>query len=101
MDIVSPENFLNAKSDPISKFARPIVERINSTSQSDINLMCKEFAQKTVTNAFIFSLDRKGFDVMGQEEAGWYEFRFPWEHPIEDLVDYKYRLETFVKEMRK
>jgi hypothetical protein len=43
------------------------------------------------SDAFMFGLDRLGFDFMGKEKTSgdWVEFRMPWERTIDNVDEVK------------
>lgn len=112
MELFSGEDFSRAREDPIAPHSKALVEMANSTYAKALRTMCvapcryvtltwprcQEYGDILVSEAFVFGMDRLGFDLLGKEAASerWVEFRMPWEVPVIDVGEYETRLrQTF------
>lgn len=113
MELFSGEELSRAREDPIAPHSKRLIELANSTYAKALRAMyaclhatrshvndarCQEYGDVLVSEAFVFGMDRLGFDLLGKEASSerWMEFRMPWEVPVLDLGEYETRLkQTF------
>lgn len=64
--------------------------------------MCKEYGDIEVDDAFIYGVDRRGFDVLGllkDTENHWYQFRMPFEREVIDGEEYLQKLKSVCRQI--
>ena len=67
IDVVSGEEFLRATADPVSVESRKMLTTFNSDKNPRLlELLCKEYAGERVKEAFMFHVDRFGFNVLAK-----------------------------------
>lgn len=92
------------KLDPLAEHSRDIVMQINANYPDEINSMCLEYGGLPTTEAFIMSIDRLGFDILGkaiiENKPQWVEFRVPMEREISDPRIYLQQLQKSLQELR-
>jgi len=100
---ITAEEFRQAPEDPISPFSRKLLETINTEFLVGLRAICKEYGAVEVDDAFIFGVDKFGFDMLGKETAtgNWLAFRMPWPKPITDLANYEITLKQALKDALK
>lgn len=89
---VDPDDFGTSKPDRLSSFAAKLIDGIN---QSEIRrralvVLCFAFLNENAKDAYILSVDRKGFDMLAKVlssggEYQWKEFRITFEEEAEDV----------------
>jgi hypothetical protein len=102
LESISGEDFIKAKDDPIAPASRRIIEKINLQMPEEIKLLCKSYGEVDVNEAFVFALDRLGFDILGKDDSGsWYSFRMPFPEPITNPEEYNLTMIQSLKEVSK
>ncbi|WOL14893.1 hypothetical protein Cni_G23674 [Canna indica] len=83
-----------SKADLLLPFSEKLLDGINQSQarRRALMLFCLEYYNATARDAFILSLDHKGFDVLAKVGAGnfslqytWKEFRFTFKEEAEDM----------------
>ncbi|XP_021739859.1 uncharacterized protein LOC110706269 [Chenopodium quinoa] len=92
---VDPDDFGTAKPDKLSPFAAKLIDGIN---QSEIRrralvVFCFAFLNENAKDAYILSVDKKGFDMLakvlsGGSEYQWKEFRITFEEEADDVESF-------------
>ncbi|XP_059628149.1 uncharacterized protein LOC132270944 [Cornus florida] len=110
---VELENIEASKADPLSPFSASLIDGIN---QSDVRrralvLFCITRLNRHAKDAFMLSIDRKGFDVLGMvlgpakadgsREYQWKDFRFPFIEEARDVDTFCQRLVEMEEEALK
>jgi len=102
LESITGEDFLKAKDDPIAPVSRRIIEKINLQMPEEIKLLCKSYGEIDVNEAFVFALDRLGFDILGKDDSGsWYSFRMPFPQPITNPEEYNMTMIQSLKDVSK
>lgn len=62
--------------------------------------MCELYGDIEVQKAFVFSLDRRGFDMVGliPGTKEWRQFRIPFDEEILNIDDYKSKIHELMIE---
>ena len=68
--LISPEEFFATPPDPISPHAREIMDHFNSGFKEALRLICREYGELMPGIAFIYHVDRFGFNMAGKVEEG-------------------------------
>ncbi|KAL3838234.1 hypothetical protein ACJIZ3_022825 [Penstemon smallii] len=101
---VKLEDIEKSKPDPLSPFSMSLIDGINQseTMRRALVLFCITFLKENAKDAFLVSVDRKGFDVLGKvlgpvnddgsREYQWKELRFTLEEEAHDV-------ETFCRQL--
>ncbi|KAL3655865.1 hypothetical protein CASFOL_000261 [Castilleja foliolosa] len=101
---VKLEDFEKSKADPLSPFSMSLIDGINhsETRRRALVLFCITFLNENAKDAFLLSVDRKGFDVLGKvmgsvkndgsREYLWKELRFTLKDEARDV-------ETFCRQL--
>jgi len=67
IDVISGKDFLEATPDPIVVESRKMLSTFNSDKNPRLlELLCKEYAGERVKDAFMFHIDRFGFNVLAK-----------------------------------
>lgn len=96
--------FCRAPIDPIMKDGREFLDYLNENYTEELKIMCRLYGDVEVDDAFVFGVDRRGFDILGlvaNTNNQWYEFRMPLDREIVDEVEYQKKVVTACKEVRK
>eukprot|EP01117_Protostelium_nocturnum_P009967 TRINITY_DN3551_c0_g1_i3.p1 TRINITY_DN3551_c0_g1~~TRINITY_DN3551_c0_g1_i3.p1 ORF type:complete len:231 (+),score=86.75 TRINITY_DN3551_c0_g1_i3:379-1071(+) len=85
-DIVKPEDYYGASSDPLAKDMVDILNHINERYSFDLHMFPEEYAETNVdirSPIFVYFVDRLGFNLMAKNfEGRWIQFRLPFPSPI-------------------
>ncbi|XP_057489440.1 uncharacterized protein LOC130775323 [Actinidia eriantha] len=94
---VDLEHVAASKADPLSPFSSSLIDGINQSEmrRRALILFCITYLNRNAKDAFMLSVDRKGFDVLGKvlgpvkidgsREYQWKEFRFTFKEEARDL----------------
>ncbi|GFY83613.1 hypothetical protein Acr_03g0003870 [Actinidia rufa] len=94
---VDLEHVAASKADPLSPFSSSLIDGINQSEmrRRALILFCITYLNRNAKDAFMLSVDRKGFDVLGKvlgpvkidgsPEYQWKEFRFTFKEEARDL----------------
>ncbi|PSS32588.1 L-ectoine synthase [Actinidia chinensis var. chinensis] len=94
---VDLEHVAACKADPLSPFSSSLIDGINQSEmrRRALILFCITYLNRNAKDAFMLSVDRKGFDVLGKvlgpvkidgsREYQWKEFRFTFKEEARDL----------------
>lgn len=99
---IDGKEFCRSPVDPIASHSREILEYINENFKDSVILMCKEYGDLEVDDAFIYGVDRRGFDVLGllkDTKDQWYQFRMPFEREVLDGEVYFQKLISVCKQI--
>jgi len=99
LENINSDEFRLSPDDPIAPVSRKIIEKVNDRMAKEILGLCKNYGQVDVKEAFVFALDRLGFDILGKdtETDSWYYFRVPLETPITNIDDYELTITQSLK----
>ncbi|KAI3470718.1 hypothetical protein Pfo_027381 [Paulownia fortunei] len=101
---VNLEDIEKSKADPLSPFSMSLIDGINQSEmrRRALVLFCITFLNENAKDAFLLSVDRKGFDVLakvlgsvkhdGSREYQWKQLRFTLKHDACDV-------ETFCQQL--
>ncbi|XP_078149730.1 FMN binding protein isoform X1 [Carex rostrata] len=89
------EEFKNAKVDPISQFAKPIMNHMNKDHSDDTKLIVQHSTSVKVDSAYMLDVDSLGFNVKAEYEGRTMKLRIPFPRPAQDRKDVK----TLIVEM--
>lgn len=85
--------YKSAKIDVVMQGSRSIIEWMNEPKREIyLKLFCEEYANvNDVGEIFMFSVDRKGFEVMAwrQSNRNWIELHFPFPYEMQSVDDCK------------
>ncbi|PIN20831.1 hypothetical protein CDL12_06469 [Handroanthus impetiginosus] len=93
---VNLEDIEKSKADPLSPFSMSLIDGINQSEmrRRALVLFCITFLNENAKDAFLLSVDRKGFDVLGKvlgpikddgsREYQWKELRFTFKDEARD-----------------
>ncbi|XAR72024.1 hypothetical protein NMG60_11018513 [Bertholletia excelsa] len=107
------EDIRASKSDPLSPFASSLIDGINQSEvrRRGLILFCITYLNKNAKDAFMLSVDRKGFDVLGKvlgpvrkdgsREYQWKEFRFTLKEEASDVESFCRQLAEMEEEALK
>ncbi|KAB1217900.1 hypothetical protein CJ030_MR3G014690 [Morella rubra] len=103
---VDLEDIKACKADPLAPFSAKLIDGINQNGarRRALMLFCFIYLNANARDAFMLSVDRKGFDVLGKvpspivkdgfSQYQWKEFRFPLKEEANDV-------ETFCRQLVK
>jgi hypothetical protein len=94
------DEYTKAFVDPIAPYSKELIEMMNQKYRTELKLLCKEYGDHDVDEAFMTCVDRLGFDIMAKVSDNWIDFRVPWDMPITKVEDYRYELESCVQRLR-
>ncbi|OAY46080.1 uncharacterized protein LOC110619454 isoform X2 [Manihot esculenta] len=101
---VESEDFERSKVDPLASFSAKLIDGINRSEarRRALILFCLIYLNANARDAFMVSVDRKGFDVLGkvlsavikdgQGEYLWKEFRFTFKEEAPDVETFCHQL---------
>ncbi|XP_020552807.1 uncharacterized protein LOC105172065 [Sesamum indicum] len=101
---VNLEDIEKSKAEPLSLFAMGLIDGINQSEmrRRALILFCITFLNENAKDAFLLSVDRKGFDVLGKvlgsvnadgsREYQWKELRFTFKDEAGDVETFCQRL---------
>ncbi|XP_047939254.1 uncharacterized protein LOC125186834 isoform X3 [Salvia hispanica] len=101
---VNPKDVENSKADRLAQFSMSLIDGINrsETRRRALILFCITFLNENAKDAFILSVDMKGFDVLakvlgsvkgdGSREYQWKELRFGFKDEASDAETFCQRL---------
>ncbi|KAL2526439.1 hypothetical protein Adt_11493 [Abeliophyllum distichum] len=110
---VDLEHFDASKADPLSPFSMSLIDGINQneTRRRALILFCITFLNENAKDAFLLSIDRKGFDVLGKvfgpvmnngpQMYQWRELRFMFKEEACDMETFCQRLVEMEEEALK
>jgi len=99
---LTADEFVKAREDPVAPLSRRVIENTNSNDTDQLNILCLEYGQVKTSTSFLHSIDRFGFDVIGQDTNGqWCAFRMPWETALSDIRDVEIVLKQTLSEVSK
>jgi len=103
LELISTEEFIHSPDDPIAPISRKIIEKVNDKMAKQLIELCKSYGEIEVSEAFVFALDRLGFDILGKDTKteSWYCFRMPLENPITNIDDYEMTMNQSLKSTKK
>jgi hypothetical protein len=88
---VTFDKYKSTQPDVVMQGSRSIVEWMNDPKRAIyLKLFCQEYGQlNDVGEIFMFSVDRKGFEVMAWRESNrnWVELRFPFPYEMKSVED--------------
>lgn len=78
-----------------------LLKNINQKFGEELKLMCKLYGDIQVSRAFVFSIDRRGFDMVGYMIGTneWRRFRVPFDEEILNIQDYKKKINELMLEV--
>ncbi|GER55933.1 ATP synthase subunit delta [Striga asiatica] len=85
---VNPKDIEKSKADPLSSFSMSLIDGVNQNEmrRRALVLLCITFLNENAKDAFLLSIDRKGFDVLGKmKNEGWKELRFTFNGEARDV----------------
>ncbi|XP_051116567.1 uncharacterized protein LOC127241517 [Andrographis paniculata] len=101
---VNLEDIEKCKADPLTPFSTALIDGINQseTRRRALVLFCITFLKEHAKDAFLLSIDRKGFDVLGKVldsvgDAGSHEYR--WKELRFTFKDEAHNVESFCKHL--
>ncbi|KAG9444937.1 hypothetical protein H6P81_016277 [Aristolochia fimbriata] len=101
---VDVDNIAVAKTDPLSPFTEKLIDGINQSQarRRALMLFCFVYLNKCARDAFILSVDRKGFDVLakmpsvttkdGLSHYEWKDLRFSFKEEADDIEGFCHKL---------
>ncbi|KAL4188897.1 hypothetical protein AMTRI_Chr08g204300 [Amborella trichopoda] len=93
-----------SKTDPLSPFTEKLIDGINQSQarRRALMLFCFVYLNANARDAFMLSVDRKGFDILGKVsgavskdrfgEYEWKEFRIPFPEEVGDIESFCQKL---------
>ncbi|CAA0811636.1 Unknown protein [Striga hermonthica] len=85
---VNPKDIEKTKADPLSSFSMSLIDGVNQNEmrRRALVLLCITFLNENAKDAFLLSIDRKGFDVLVKmKNGGWKELRFTFKEDARDV----------------
>lgn len=110
---VNLEDFEKSKVDRLARFSMSLIDGINQSEvkRRALILFCITFLNENAKDAFVLSIDRKGFDVLakvlgsvkgdGSREYQWKELRFTFNDVASDVETFCQRLLEMEEEAMK
>nr|POE57373.1 hypothetical protein CFP56_47999 [Quercus suber] len=101
---VDLEDIESSKADPLAPFSAKLIDGINQNEarRRALMLFCFEFLNANARDAYMLSIDRKGFDVLGKvpspllkdgsSQYQWKEFRFTLKEEASDVENFCHQL---------
>lgn len=101
---VDLEDIQTSKADPLAPFSARLIDGINQNvaRRRALMLFCFEFLNANARDAYMLSIDRKGFDVLGKVPSPvlkdgssqylWKEFRFTLKKEASDVENFCHQL---------
>ncbi|GMP69213.1 hypothetical protein CsSME_00028554 [Camellia sinensis var. sinensis] len=102
-----------SKADPLSPFSSSLIDGINQSEvrRRALVLFCIAYLNRNAKDAFMFSVDGRGFDVLGKvlgpvmndgsREYQWKEFRFTFKEAVRDVESFCQQLVEMEEEALK
>ncbi|PRP81938.1 hypothetical protein PROFUN_10510 [Planoprotostelium fungivorum] len=86
-DFIKPEDYLRAKTDPLTPIMVDLIQQINDKFSDSLHLFPEVYADTEINPTdptFVYSVDTLGFNLLGKSlsESRWVDFRLPFPQPL-------------------